>query len=118
MNKNVLAALAVLSALLLSACSPPPLAVGLPHSFGPTPDFDRRARQLYPVDSEEAKLFAELRRERFTITEIHEQSGPKHRSAVYDLHDFPCRETWTVDWTYDHGAIDSIQGSDSGDLCL
>ena len=112
-------ALAAFWALLLSGCSkPPPLAVGLPHSFGPTPDFDRRVRQLYPIGSEEPKLLAELRRERFTIAEIHEQSGPKRRSAVYDLHDFPCRETWTVQWTYDHGVIDHIEGRDSGDLCL
>ncbi len=107
-------------ALLLSACSnpTPPLARGLPKSFGPTLDFDRRVRRLYPIGSDEAKLLAELRSERFTITEGHDPSGRNRRSARYESEHFPCKETWTIRWVYDHALISDIEGNYSGELCL
>ncbi len=113
-------ALAVFWALLLSACSnpTPPLARGLPKSFGPTQDFDRRVKQLYPIGSDEAKLLTELRSERFTITESHDPSDRNLRSALYESEHFPCKETWTIRWVYDHGIINDVEGRYSGDLCL
>ena len=112
-------ALAVFWALLLSACSnkPPPMARGLPKSFGPTPDFDRRVKQLYPLGSDEAKLLAELRSERFTITESHDPSSRYRLSALYESEHFPCKETWTIRWADEHGIINDIEGRYSGDIC-
>ena len=111
---------AVFSSLLLSACSnpTPPIARGLPKSFGSTPDFDNRINQRYPVGSDEAKLLAELRSERFTITESHDASGRNQRSALYESNRFPCKETWTIRWVYEHGIINAVEGRDSGVLCL
>lgn len=45
--------------------SPPELVRGLPRSFGPTSDFDQRAKERFPIGSDQEKLAAELRHQRF-----------------------------------------------------
>ena len=112
--------LAVCWAVLLSACSnpTPPLARGLPKSFGPTSDFDVRVKELYPIGSDEGKLLAELRSERFTVTENRNPSGRNGRSALYESEHFPRKESWTVRWVYDRGIINDVKGHYSGELCL
>ena len=60
--------LAVFCAFLVAACSnvTPSLGRGLPRTFGPTPDFDKRIQERFPVGSEESKLLAELHGLAFT----------------------------------------------------
>jgi hypothetical protein len=105
-------ALAVSLAFLLSACSdsPPPMATGLPKSFGPTPDFDIRIKQRFPIGSDEGNLLTELRVERFVIVESHDPAIPYKRSALYENHNFPCKETWSIQWTADKGKITEMVG--------
>ena len=104
---------------MLSACSnpTPPIAEGLPKTFGPTPDFDARMRQRFPVGSAENKLITELHTENLAIEEIHDPSS-QYRRAAYESHVFPCKETWTVWWSAERGQIISIEGRYSGQLCL
>jgi hypothetical protein len=113
-------ALAVSWALLLSACSdpPPPIATGLPRSFGPTPDFGIRIKQRFPIGSDEGNLLTELRVERFAIVESHDPTAPYKFAALYESHKFPCKETWSIQWTADKGTIAEIAGRYSGQLCL
>jgi hypothetical protein len=110
----------VYAVLLLSACADPtpPIAKGLPKTFGPTSDFDARIRQRFPIGSGEESLFAELRTEKFAITELHDVSSQYRRTAFYEFHVFPCKETWTVSWVADQGKITGIEGRNSGQLCL
>jgi hypothetical protein len=112
--------LAVLSALLLSACSDPTplIGQGLPKSFGPTPEFDRRIRQRFPIGSDEAVLLAELRSERFAIKETHDLSSRYRFTALYEAHEVVCKESWTVQWTAEQGRISNIAGEYSGEICL
>jgi len=83
--------LALAFAGLLSACADPmpKLADGLPRSFGPTSDFDKRLHEQFPVGSNESQLTAELKREKFlfrdggdtvTRTEV-QHSGDSRGSA-------------------------------------
>lgn len=113
-------ALAAFCALLLSGCSnpTPPLARGLPKSFGPTPDFDSRVKQLYPIGSDEAVLLAELRNERFAIKETHDLSSRYRFTALYEAHEVACKESWIVQWTAAQAKIAAIEGTYSGKLCL
>jgi hypothetical protein len=76
--------LAVFCAFVVSACSnaTPSLGRGLPRTFGPTPDFDKRIKERFPVDSEESKLLAELHDERFATTETQDPSRPYRFSAL------------------------------------
>jgi hypothetical protein len=110
----------VCGALLLSACASPtpPIAQGLPKVFVPTADFDARVRQRFPIGSSEDTLIAELRAEKFTITEIIDPSDQYRRNAYYESQIFPCKETWAIKWAADQGQITAIQGRNSGELCL
>jgi hypothetical protein len=112
--------LAVFWALLLSACANPTPLIGrgLPKTFGPTPDFDRRIKQRFFIGSDERNLLAELRTERFTIRETHDPSSRYRFSAVYESHELVCRESWTIQWTAGQGRIVDIEGRYSGQLCL
>jgi hypothetical protein len=110
----------VFGLVLLSACSShtPPIARGLPKSFGPTADFDRRVKQQFIIGSDETKLLAELRTEGFTITEIGDPSNRYKHSALFESTHFPCKETWKIRWTGDRGMIQGVEGSYSGELCF
>ena len=112
--------LALAFAALLSACADPTpkLADGLPRNFGPTPDFDKRLVEQFPVGSNESQLTAELKREKFVFRGVGDAEKAYEFAAVYDRHDFPCREVWTVLWNTESGRITAIAGRDSGDLCL
>jgi len=112
--------LAIAFAGLLSACADPvpKLADGLPRSFGPTSDFDRCLNAQFPVGSNESQLTAELTREKFLIRDGGEAEKAYRFAAVYDRHDFSCREVLTVLWNAESGRITAIAGRDSGDLCL
>ena len=113
--------LAVCTALLLSACGnghpTPPIARGLPKAPGPTPDFDARLRQRFPIGSGESELLAELHAEDFAIREIRDPSGQTRRTAYYESIVFPCKETWTVSWVAEQGRVTGIEGKSSGMLC-
>jgi hypothetical protein len=106
--------------VLISACADPmpKLADGLPRSFGPTLDFDRRLNEQFSVGSNAAQLTAELQRERFLVRDGGDPEKVYQFAAIYDRHDFPCREVWTVLWSAELGKITAIAGRDSGDLCL
>ena len=112
--------LALAFAGLLSACADPmpKLADGLPRSFGPISDFDKRLHEQFPVGSNESQLTAELKREKFLFRDGGDTGTAYRFAAIYDRHDFPCREVWTVLWSAESGRITAIAGRDSGDLCL
>jgi hypothetical protein len=112
--------LALCATLLLCACASPtpPIAQGLPKTFGPTSDFDARIRQRFPVGSDEGRLISELRAENFAIAEIHDPSSQYRRMAHYQSHALACRETWTVRWASDQGQITGIEARNSGEICL
>jgi hypothetical protein len=83
--------LAVFSVLLISACSDstPPIGRGLPKSFGPTPDFDRRIKERFPVGSDAESSHRkslntrrDIVRTKATITEI---KTPARRYARIEL---------------------------------
>ena len=107
-------------AVLTSACADPmpKLADGLPRSFGPTSDFDKRLKEQFPVGSNELQLTAELQRERFVLRDGGDPEKVYQFASIYDRHDLPCREVWTVLWSAELGRITAIAGRDSGDLCL
>jgi hypothetical protein len=113
-------AASVCAALVLCACAnpAPPIAQGLPKSFGPTPEFDTRIKERFAVGSDEGQMIAELHAEKFTIEEIHDLSSQYRRSAHYESAEFPCKETWTVRWIAEQGRISGIEGRYSGQLCL
>jgi hypothetical protein len=120
MAKHLQMTLAVLWVFLLPACSDstPPIGRGLPKTFAPTaPDFDIRVKQRFPVGSDEGKLLAELRNERFTIQDIHEPSSRYGRSALYESHDVACKASWTIRWAAEQGKITDIEGS-ARQVCL
>lgn len=112
--------LAIVFAVLTSACADPmpKLADGLPRSFVPTSNFDERLKELFPVGSNETQLTAELQRERFVLRYGGDPAKVYQFASIYDRHDFPCRETWTVLWSAELGRVTAIAGRDSGDLCL
>ncbi len=113
-------ALPVLFILVVSACSytTPPLGRGLPRDFVPTPDFDRRVKERFPVGSDESKLIAELHDEQFATTEIKDPSSPYRLSALYVAQGIACRESWRVRWKAEQGRIVEIEGWYSGNICL
>lgn len=91
--------LAVLSPLLLSACSDPVPAIGreLPRTLAQAaPYFDERIKQRFPVGSDEDRLLVELRKERFSVLETRDPPSHYQRSAVSDHHDLVCREIWRI----------------------
>jgi hypothetical protein len=110
----------LIGAWLLFACTnpEPQLAQGLPQSFGPSSDFDRRIKSRFPIDSDESALSLELRRERFTMREATSLEAPYAFAASYDRREFPCRQTWTVLWNSKVGKISAIVGRYSGEMCL
>jgi hypothetical protein len=112
--------LAVCGSLLLLSCADPtpPIAQGLPTSSGPTPDFDARIKQRFPVGSSEGSLVAELRSENFGVTEIRDPASQFRHQGYYEAHIFPCKATWTIKWFADQGLIAGIEGRNSGQLCL
>jgi hypothetical protein len=70
------------------------------------------------VGSEESTLIAQLSAQKFKVTAIDDPAGHYRRKAYYESHAIPCKETWTVRWVADQGKITSIEGRDSGQLCL
>jgi hypothetical protein len=112
--------LAVLCAMVVSACSSPTpsLGRGLPRAFGPTSAFDARIKERFPVGSEESRLLAELHGERFATTETQDLSKPYRFSALYVAQSIACRETWKIQWNAERGRIVGIEGWYSGELCL
>ncbi len=106
--------------LLLSACSrsPPPIASGIPVSTGPTSFFGDRVKQQFPGGFAEATLMAELRNQRFAISETRDSNGLLIKSALYEDQHFPCNESWTIQWTSESGKIKEISGIYSGERCL
>jgi hypothetical protein len=112
--------LAVFCAFVVSACSndAPPLGRGLPRSFSPTSDFDRRIKERFPVGSEESKLLTELHGERFAITQTPDLSNPYRFSALYVAQSIGCRESWKTKWNAEHGRVVGIEGWYSGEICL
>jgi len=88
----------------------PKLADGLPRSFGPTSDFDKRLHEQFPVGSNESQLTAELKREKFLFRDGGDTGTAYRFAAIYDRHDFPCREVWTVLWSAESGRITAIAG--------
>jgi hypothetical protein len=112
--------LALAFANLISACADPvpKLVVGLPRSFGPTSDFDKRLKEQFPVGSNESQLTTELKLDKFLFRNGGDSEKVYQFSATYGRHDFPCREVWTVLWNAELGKLTAIAGRDSGDLCL
>jgi hypothetical protein len=95
---------------LLSACSDrsPPLGRGLPETFGPSPYFDTRLKERFPIGSRAATLLAELFNEGFVVKGDRE---PDQFSARYEAHGLVCRDSWAVHWTAEQGKIAAIGGS-------
>ena len=109
--------LAVFCAFVVSACSnaPPSLGRGLPRTFGPTPDFDNRIKERFPVGSEESKLLAELHGERFATPEFKDPSEPYRFTALYVAQSIA---SWRIQWNAEQGRIIGIDGWYSGEICL
>lgn len=102
-----------LGALLLAACSgsEPPIGRGLPMTFGYKPAFEQRLRERFPVGSDESRLIAELRSEKFTLGEIQDPSSRYRNSALYEAsHGFACKGEWQIYWTASKGIINEIGG--------
>jgi hypothetical protein len=112
--------LAVFCAFVVCACSSatPSLGRGLPRTFVPTPDFDRRIKERFPVGSEESKLLAEIHSERFAIKQNQDSSRPYRFSALYVAQSIACRESWRIQWNAEQGRIVGIEGWYSGEICL
>ena len=112
--------IAVFCAFVVSACSSaaPSLGRGLPRTFVPTPDFDKRIKERFPVGSEESQLLAELHGERFATTENQDPSRPYRFSALYVAQSLACRESWRIRWNAEKGRIVGIEGWYSGEICL
>lgn len=109
-----------LCALLLAACSEsePPIGRGLPAIFGYTPAFEQRLRERFPVGSDESRLIAELRSEKFTLGEIQDPSSRYRNSALYETsHGFACKGEWRIYWTASKGIINQIGGMNR-EVCL
>jgi hypothetical protein len=103
--------LALLAALLLSACadSPPPIGRGGPRSVADvTPWFDTQVKQRFPVGSDDGSLRAELHREAFTITQAGDQATRYPFTATYQAKEIVCRERWTIRWGSEQGKITDI----------
>jgi hypothetical protein len=103
----------VLGALLLAACSDsePPIGRGLAMTFGLTPAFEQRLRDRFPVGSDESRLIAELRSERFTLGEVHDPLSRYRNSALYEAsRGFACKGEWQIYWTATKGIIIAIGG--------
>ena len=99
---------------LASACTDPapPIADGLSKTFAPSsPEFNSRIEQRFPVGSSEDALLSELRTQHFVIVDDDRQrsSGGGH-SAVYELKDMACKQTWTVVWQSADKKITQISG--------
>jgi len=90
----------------------PPIAQGLPISFGPTSEFPTRLRERFPVGSSEQAVVAELRAEGFTI-----QPAAHTSTAVYEASRFPCRNVWKVEWAAEAQKITTITG-EARAICL
>jgi len=116
MRLGVLAALAT----LLMGCSSaePPIGRGLPTSFGFTPAFEQRLKERFPVGSDERRLIAELRNEKFTLGEVRNPPGRYRSSALYEASHGPfCKGEWQIYWTASQGIIIEIGGMNR-EVCL
>jgi hypothetical protein len=106
--------------LLVSGCSgsTPPIARGLPTTFGKiTAAFDARMHERFPVGSDERALVAELKRERFKFASEAGGSEQHKFSAVYEAKDLACKQRWAVYWTASQQKITTISG-EYGQVCL
>jgi hypothetical protein len=106
--------LSVLGVVLGVGCakSTPQIAEGVPLSFGPTPDFGHRLSERFPIGSPVRDLVAELRAEKFSISD---DSSPA--TATYEVTSLACRDVWKVRWVGEAGKIASISG-DAQAICL
>jgi len=105
---------------LLVGCSntEPPIGRGLPTTFGFTPAFEQRLRERYPVGSDERRLIAELRSEKFTLGEVRNPPGRYRSSALYEASHGPfCKGEWQIYWTASQGNIVEIGGMNR-EVCL
>ena len=109
--------LPVIVAMILSACSEQPPAMGRNLARRDTSHFDERVRQRFPVGSDENQLKAELRNERFSISEIHDPANRYQLSAVHEVNGVACREDWAILWAAEYGKITGIEGR-IRDICL
>ena len=108
-----LCAVASALATLLAGCSKvePPIGRGLPATFGFTPAFEQKLRERFPVGSDEGRLIAELRSEKFVLGEVHDPPGRYRSSARYEASHGPfCKGEWQIYWTAPHGIITEIGG--------
>jgi hypothetical protein len=107
-------------ATLLVGCSnaEPPIGLGLPTTFGFTPAFEHRLRERFPVGSDERRLIAELRNEKFTLGEIHDPSSRYRSSARYEASHCPfCKGEWQIYGTASKDIIIEIGGMNR-EVCL
>jgi len=92
----------------------PPLAEGLPRSAsgydgGP---FAARLKLRFPVGSEEEKLVAELRAEKFEIPKYYDPSGRYQHYAQYRIGvGLVCNDVWSVWWSAQQGRLTEIHGN-------
>jgi hypothetical protein len=102
---------ALLCLCLCGCTSDPPLAQGLPRpeSGYDAHYFDARVKLRFPVGSDEQKLVAELRAERFKIQEYPASSGRYY--AEYRIGGFVCNDVWSVWWSAQQGHLSEIQGN-------
>jgi hypothetical protein len=99
---------------LLVGCSnaEPPIGRGLPTTFGFTPAFEQRLRERFPVGSDEGRLIAELRSEKFTLGDVHNPPGHYRSSALYEAsHGLFCKGEWQIYWNALQGFIIEIRGT-------
>jgi len=100
-------------ATLLVGCSKtvPPIGRGLPTTFGFTPAFEQRLRERFPIGSDEGRLIAELRSEKFVFGEVQDPPSRYRSSARYEASHGPfCKGEWQIYWTAPQGIITEIGG--------
>jgi hypothetical protein len=110
----------LLLCLCLCGCSSePPLAVGLPkpeyNEYSDDYYFDARVKQRFPIGSDEQKLVAELRAEKFKLYEYHDSSGRYDYQHEADYRGRgglaePCDYVWAIWWSAREGRLTEIKG--------
>lgn len=105
---------------MTSACSgqPPPIASGLNTNWDPHGiEFDNRLKQKFPVGSDTKFLIQELLEQGFKTDAKIDHPDGEGFTALYEMRDIACRQSWIVSWSSSSGKITSVSGH-SRQICL
>lgn len=69
------------------------------------------------MGSDQSKLAAELKSEKFEIAKTQDRASEYRFSAEYQLRSVGCREVWTIQWNSERGKITKIR-AENRDICF